>query len=83
MVMKLTPSQMRRVHDQARSSFCNCNGGACLLLEGGQGLCVQLLSVSGICCKYFRDAVLPGDRRLYAEIIRQENMNRGEMKCSH
>ena len=80
MVLKLLPSQVQKVRDLARSSCCNCDGSACLLLEGGQETCVQLLSESGVICKYFKDAVLPGDKKLYAEIIRQNPSIEKEVK---
>ena len=72
MVLKIKPPQVGRVNALVKSECCNCDGGNCLLLDGGEPCpCVQLLTVAGICCEYFRDAVLPADKKLYAEIIRQ------------
>lgn len=54
-----------------RNLCCNCIDGNCLLLDDGEEhQCVQLLSLSGIYCNYFRKVVLPADKKLYAEIIR-------------
>ena len=42
-----------------------------LPLDDGEGcVCVQMISYS-LLCKYFRRAVLPADKALYADIYRQ------------
>ena len=41
--------------------------------------CIQLLCVTGIYCRYFREAVLPAEKELYEEIRNQNE--RGEVKC--
>lgn len=43
---------------------------ACLLLDNGEKhVCVQDVSEYGIYCRYFREAVLPLDKKLYDEIM--------------
>ena len=69
MVLKITPQQRRRVNALVRRLCCNCDDGNCLLLDDGEEHgCVQLISRYGIYCNYFKNAVLPADRELCAEI---------------
>lgn len=75
MALKITPKQVRKAASLARSHCCNCIEGCCLLLGGET--CVQVLAKYGIYCTYFRDAVLPGDKKLYQEIM---NKNKEEKK---
>jgi hypothetical protein len=37
------------------------------------------LCVTGVYCRYFREAVLPGEKDLYKEI--QNQNERGELRC--
>ena len=70
MVIKINPSQSRRIHALIRRLCCNCDHGSCLLLDDGEEhSCVQLISRYGIYCNYFKNAVLPADKELYAEIM--------------
>ena len=69
MALKTTPDQARRVKALVRRKCCNCDDDHCLLLGAEQ--CVQLICQHGIYCKYFLQAVLPGDKALYQEIIKQ------------
>ncbi len=60
-----------------RAECANNDCGNCLLLDDGETcVCVQAISYS-LLCRYFREAVLPADRRLYAEITRAKEI---EMK---
>lgn len=71
MILKIKPSQAERVNTLVRNFCYNCINGNCLLLDDGEEhSCVQLLCVSGIYCNYFKRAVLPSDKKLYTEIIR-------------
>lgn len=71
MVLRITESQVSRVNALARRLCCNFDDSSCLLLDDGEAHpCVQLLSVSGICCRYFKEAVLPTDRNLHTKIIK-------------
>lgn len=68
MALKTTPDQARRVKALVRRKCCNCDDDHCLLLGDR---CVQLICQHGIYCRHFLKAVLPGDRKLYQEIIKQ------------
>ena len=73
MIVPINPEQIEQVNALVRSSCANCQDGCCLLLDDGYSHpCVQLLSVSGICCRYFLTAVLPTDDKLYSEIIQEQ-----------
>ena len=75
MIVPIKTEQAERVNALVRSACANCQDGCCLLLDDGDSYpCVQLLSVTGIICRYFLTAVLPADKQLYAEII-QNNHN--------
>ena len=69
-MMKITPKQVERVHRLVRALCANCDeDGNCILLDAGEAhRCVQLISIYGIYCNYFKAAVLPGDRELYEQI---------------
>ena len=67
-MIRLTKSQFRKVKRLTRSLCANNDGGCCLLLDDGEGvICPQSISYS-LLCRYFREAVLPADRELFAEI---------------
>lgn len=69
--IELTPSQRTRCNRLIRRLCANYDNGNCLPLDEGDGcVCVQMISLSLI-CKYFRNAVLPADKELCAEIFRQ------------
>ena len=69
-MMKITPKQVERVHRLVRELCANCDeDGNCILLDVGEAhRCVQLISIYGIYCNYFKEAVLPSDRELYEQI---------------
>ena len=69
-MMKITPKQAQRIRRLVKSLCANCDeSGSCLLLDDGEGhKCVQLISIYGIYCNYFKNAVLPSDRELYEQI---------------
>lgn len=69
-VMRITPKQAGKVRRLVKTLCANCDrDGNCLLLDDGEAhRCVQLISVYGIYCNYFKEAVLPADRELYEEI---------------
>ena len=71
MIVPIKPEQIEQVNALVRSACANCQDGCCLQLDDGDSHpCVQLLSVSGIYCRYFMTAVLPTDDKLYSQIIR-------------
>ena len=68
-VKRLTPPQSRKVNALVKRECCNCVDGNCLLLDDGdECVCPQLISYS-LLCKWFRIAVLPADKLLYAELM--------------
>ena len=76
MVLKVTPEQRAKINALVRKSCCNCYKENCLLLDDGEETkCVQLISRYGIYCEYFMTAVLPAEKELYAEILRQNELN--------
>ena len=75
MVLKITPKQRTKIYALVRRTCCNCRKGNCLLLDDGEeAKRVQLISRYGIYCNYFLRAVLPAEKELYAEILRQNGM---------
>ena len=68
--IELTPSQRTRCNRLIRRLCANYDNGNCLPLDEGDGcVCVQMISFS-LLCKYFRNAVLPAEKELYAEILK-------------
>ena len=75
-VKRLTPPQSRKVGALVKRECCNCVDGNCLLLDDGdECVCPQLISYS-LLCKWFRVAVLPADKLLYAELMNTEDKRR-------
>ena len=70
---RLTPPQSRKVNALVKRECCNCVDDKCLLLDDGdECVCPQLISYS-LLCKWFRVAVLPADKLLYAELYKTED----------
>ena len=67
MIWTLSPRQEQRIRELI-PACCNWERGHCLPLDMA---CPPQLSPSRVSCKYFRTAVLPAEKELYAEIIRQ------------
>ena len=77
MLLKITPNQRVKINAFVRRECCNCYKGHCLLLDDGEeAKCIQLISRYGIYCKYFLKAVLPAEKELYTEILRQNGVMR-------
>ena len=73
---RLSPQQSRRVNALIRKECCNCFDGNCILLDDGEScVCPQLISYS-LLCKWFRAAVLPLDKLLFAELYQSEDKRR-------
>ena len=66
MPLIIQPSQAEQVRKLV-SRCCNWDEGICLLLEMP---CPQQLSRTRINCRYFREAVLPANQRLYQSIMK-------------
>ncbi len=69
-MIKITPKQSVRINNLVKKLCANCDeDGNCILLDDGEAhRCVQLISIYGIYCNYFKEAVLPSDRELYEQI---------------
>ena len=79
-VKRLTPPQSRKVNALVKRECCNCDNGHCILLDDGEEcVCPQLISYSRL-CKWFRIAVLPGDKLLYAELYKTEDRSKDVRK---
>ena len=63
---------------------CNYQDGNCLLLDDGEEcICPQSISYSLI-CRWFRLAVLPQDRKLYAALLPLPSARRRRCReCQH
>ena len=72
-VMIITLKQTEKV----RPLVWDCDeDGNCLLLDDGEPhRCVQLISLYGIYCNYFKETVLPADSELYEEIRKHNKSN--------
>ena len=71
MKLKTKPCQAKRIHHLVRRYCANCDDDNCLLLDDGEThKCVQLNSVYNIYCTYFRDCVLPADKKLHEKILK-------------
>lgn len=67
-IKRLSSRQSRKVNTLVKKECCNCENGNCILLDDGDTcVCPQLISYS-LLCKWFRIAVLPLDKLLYAEL---------------
>lgn len=75
MKWRIYPSQRGRVNELVRRRCCCYDHGNCILLDDGEARrCVQIISRSGIYCNYFLKAVLPAEKELYTEILRQNGI---------
>lgn len=70
---RLSPENRRRVNVFVRKMCCNYDNGNCILLDNGDVCtCPQLISFS-LNCKWFKTAVLPNDKELYAKLVISDN----------
>ena len=71
MTVKINSQQSRKINALIRRLCCNCVNGNCLLLDDGEEhSCVQLISKYGVYCNYFKNAVLPADKELFADVMK-------------
>lgn len=69
MLPQMTGRQRYRANALIKRLCANYDGGNCLLLDDDEPcVCVQSISYS-LLCKYFRNAVLPAEPKLEAEIL--------------
>ena len=75
-MLKITSKQADKVHRLVKTCCANCyKDGNCILLDDGEGhSCVQLISIYGIYCNYFKNAVLPSDQELFEQINKQNKL---------
>lgn len=67
-IIHMTEEQLARVRKLIRKQCCNYDNGKCLLFDWPEcNVCPQWISYS-LLCKWFRDAVLPNDKQLEAEL---------------
>lgn len=74
---RMTEKQFSRAKKLLRRLCANYDRGNCLLLEDGYEPCPcpQLIS-NTLLCRYFRAAVLPADRELWAELLGQTGLRK-------
>lgn len=69
MLPRLTPKHRQSANALIKRLCANYEGGNCLALDDGEPcVCVQSISYS-LLCKYFRNAVLPAEPMLEANIL--------------
>ena len=74
MVLHITQPQEGKIRNLVRRRCANYRNGKCLLLDGlEERTCVQLMCSSGIYCRYFQNAVLPIEKDLYTQILKQSS----------
>ena len=75
-MLKITSKQADKVHRLVKTCCANCDkDGNCILLDDGEAhRCVQLISIYGIYCNYFKNAVLPSDQELFEQIKKQNKL---------
>ncbi len=70
MALLTNQKQFSRVRKLIKRLCCNYDQGHFLLLDDGErSPCIQILTVSSICCNHFLKAVLPADKKLCEEIL--------------
>jgi len=68
---RMDHKQLRRAKKLIRKLCCNYDHGNCLALDDGEPcVCVQGISYS-LLCNWFRNAVLPTDHELLADVMRE------------
>ena len=80
-ILRLTPSQRSRCNRLIKRLCANYDDGNCLLLDDGEPcVCPQTISYS-LLCRYFRNAVLPAEKELYADIFKTAYLSLRRMRC--
>ena len=78
-IIRITPEQASKVKKVVKKQCCNTIDGNCILLEGLDPCsCPQLITRSLI-CRWFLTAVLPGERELEQELIKNGERKRCEV----
>ena len=80
-IRRMDEAHQRKAKKLIRALCCNYDGGNCILLDDGDPcVCVQSISYS-LLCRWFRDAVLPADRKLHTEVMEGTNGLRRCREC--
>ena len=73
--LNLNSRSFREVTKLIKSQCCNYHQGNCLLLDDADThTCPQIITPSHIICKYFFEAVLPGNKTLMQSIKEQTSI---------
>ncbi|MCD8190159.1 MAG: cysteine-rich VLP domain-containing protein [Clostridiales bacterium] len=73
---QMSPSQQKQAAKLIKKYCCNCDKGNCILLDDGDDVvCPQRISYS-VCCRWFRNAVLPVLPELEADIFKETTLRR-------
>lgn len=76
MTLKMNPQQFQRVQALIYRLCCNYDDEYCIALDDGEPChCIQEISECSVYCNYFKNAVLPADKKLYAEIVMHSKGN--------
>ena len=67
MVIRMTEGQAREAYKLVKKKCCNNMNGTCIVLDCP---CPQLITRS-LNCKWFRNAVLPGNMPIYVAITKE------------
>ncbi len=82
-IRKFPRGSRRKVDAEIRSHCCNLwHGDKCLLLDNGMERRCMQLGADSIKCAWFRDAVLPGNPVLLAEINGETGTTKMCQVCS-
>ena len=76
-VIRMTEVQAREAYKLVKKACCNYKDGTCIVLDCP---CPQLITRS-LNCKWFRNAVLPGNVPLYVEITGETGKTRACASC--
>lgn len=80
-MIRFDESQLSKVRSLIRKRCCNFHKGECQAIDFEEcNACPQWFSLS-LNCKWFRDAVLPGDSELEAAIYRGDKATRRCIVC--
>ncbi len=77
MLPQMTPNQRTRANTLIRRLCANYMNGECVMLDCE---CPQMISYT-VLCKYFKKAVLPVDKMLYAEVCKEHTCTTKCQRC--
>lgn len=74
-MIKVTDKQLKEMKKNIKSGCCNYDNGQCIVLDCE---CPQMITTS-LCCKWYREAVLPDNKLLYADIYKSDDVSKCKM----